>query len=156
MRSIKSCVLVFLSIFALVACTDAGAPPPPSEPPVERAGDNDQFTTITSASLRAMAEGERLTVDLRPDGAAFAVKFESPDDLARVWVIDYREDTGEADEYVLADRAPLTDGQVAGTVVFGHGDMGVLQAGDRGCVCIEVCCWRWRCYCDQQEEQEEE
>lgn len=65
-------------------------------------------------------------------------------------MIDYREDTAEEDAYVLLDRAPLAEGQVAGTVVFGHGDMQILAAGDRGCVCVEVCCWRLRCYCDAE------
>lgn len=146
----KSSFVTLCLVFSiiLIACTDSSSRSP--EPTEGREGQgNDDFIEVSVNELRALPPGERHTIDLRPDGAAFAVKFESRDDLARVWVVDYREDTGEPDEYVLGDRAPLADGQTAGTVVFGHGDMRVMRKNARSCVCIEVCCWRVRCYCQQ-------
>lgn len=65
MVSIKSCILVLLSVLALVGCGNSETPPA-SEQPVERANDTESFTKITAERLRSLAPGERITVDLRP------------------------------------------------------------------------------------------
>lgn len=139
-----SAVLMVLSLVFASGCADST---PTSEQPIHNGGDNDAFVEVTAAELAALSPGAMRTVDLRPEGAAFAVHFDDLSDLDRVWVVDYDEATAQEDGYVLATRAPLAEGQVAGTVVFGHGDMRVLADGDRGCVCVRVCCWGWRCYC---------
>src|SRR5690606_6465527 len=72
----KSSFVTLCLVFSiiLIACTDSSSRSP--EPTEGREGQgNDDFIEVSVNELRALPPGERHTIDLRPDGAAFAVKF---------------------------------------------------------------------------------